>query len=124
MEATLLLQEPQTKYTTDFRSAAATDVKATSTPTSQSAGDTESDAGDNRGQDKAIPAEASGSSLTNPSSGYNVVVTMIDVIAVMPRVPGRVLRNVHPSSQLIPSTSHQAGTIIPLLHQQRPREGK
>lgn len=48
MEATLLWHGQQTKYTADCGSAAATDVKATSTPTSQSAGDTGSDAGDHR----------------------------------------------------------------------------
>lgn len=75
------------------------------------------------GQDKAVLAEAGGSSLNHPSSVYNVVVTTIDVIAVMPHVPGRVLRNVHPSSQLIPSTAHQVGTIILLLRPRRLREG-
>lgn len=76
------------------------------------------------GQDKAILVEAGGSSLNNPLSVYNVVVTMINVIAVMPHVPCRGLRNVHPSFQSIPSTAHQVGTIILLLCQRRLGEGK
>lgn len=72
----------------------------------------------------AILAEAGGSSLNNPSSVYNGVVTMIYVIAAMPHVPSRVLRNVHPSSQLIPPAAHQVGIIILLLRQRRLRERK
>lgn len=79
------------------------------------------------GQDSAILAELGGPSPNNPSLVYSAVVAVMDVIAFMFRVPGRLLSNFHPSFQLILSTSHQAVTVIIailLLGQLRLREVK